>query len=63
MQFITINGTDFNIEVGTLSLKAFKNEFAESFCKGKTDAEITAVHKQLKALAYGNTANNKKKSA
>lgn len=50
MRSLKINGTDFNLEVGTYSLEEFKKEFKHSFCIGKTDAEIEKVHAQLKAM-------------
>lgn len=51
MDWLKINGTDFNLEVGTYSLEEFKKEFKHSFCVGKTDSEIENVHAQLRAVA------------
>jgi hypothetical protein len=45
--YIKINGSDFHKEVATFSLDEFKREFEHSFCKGKTEKEIVAVHKEL----------------
>lgn len=57
MRSLKINGTDFNLEVGTYSLEEFKKEFKHSFCVGRTDAEIEKVHAQLKAVAIPLPAN------
>lgn len=50
MSYIKINGCGFHVEAAALSLEDFKKEFKFSFCKGKTDEEIEAVHNQLKEI-------------
>jgi hypothetical protein len=59
MEWLKINGTDFNLKVGTYSLEEFKKEFEFGFCTERSDTEIEKVHAQLFAMAnknklYGN---------
>ena len=58
MQSLKINGTDFNLEVGTYSLEEFKKEFKNSFCVGRSDSEIEKVHRELKAVAIPTPLKN-----
>lgn len=68
--WLKINGCDFNTEVAALTLSEFKLEFEHSYCKGKTEKQISETHKQLaehaaavaKKTEDGNITGIKKKS-
>lgn len=54
MEWILIDGCDFNTVVAALTLEGFKKEFEHSYCIGKTDAQIKKTYNQIKE-AIGNS--------
>ena len=52
MDWIKINGCDFNVKVvATLSFEGFKNEFKYSFCNSRLDEELKNVYDQIIAVS------------
>jgi len=51
MDWIKINGCDFNVKVvAALSFEEFKKEFEHSFCITRSEDELKKVHEQIIAI-------------